>query len=114
MRRTYFISMAEGIGETVWEPRADVCRVRGGWVIKFDLAGISPKDIALESRGNQLVLSGVRRDMLVAEDPVHYSLEISYSQFRRTIPFDFDLTTAQISSDYSDGMLVVRIQLEDR
>lgn len=114
MRRTYFVWSAERVGESVWEPSADVYRVRQGWIVKFDLAGISPKDIALEARGNQLVLSGVRRDMLVAEDPVHYSLEISYSHFRRTIPFEFDLSTAKISSDYKDGMLVVRIQLEDR
>src|SRR4029453_12159031 len=77
-----------------WVPAADVYRAQDTWLIKFDLAGINPKDVRLECRGHCLILSGVRRDSLVAEDFRSYTLEISYNRFERSLELPCNLETA--------------------
>ena len=112
MRPTHFVCPADGVGDAFWEPEADVFQTRYGYVIKFNLAGIRLDDIRLEVVKQTLILRGVRRDMMIEESAVQYRLEISYSHFRKCIEFDSDISTADISTDYSDGMLFVRIRLE--
>lgn len=48
-----------------------------GWVIKVELAGVRHGDIRIDLQEDQVVISGVRRDWLVAEGCQQYSMEIS-------------------------------------
>ena len=34
-----------------WQPRADVYRMPGGWLVKLELAGVRPEEIRLTVRG---------------------------------------------------------------
>jgi HSP20 family molecular chaperone IbpA len=43
----------------------------------------------------------------------HYSMEISYSRFERTIELPDDLDTARFRLDYRDGILYVRISVRN-
>ena len=113
MSKAYFICTVDGVGEAIWEPEADVYKVRWGWIVKYDLAGINPEDLRIEIQKNKLLLYGVRRDILIEENQIHYSMEISYSRFRRFIAFDTDLSSAEVTSEYKDGMLFVRIRMEN-
>ena len=97
----------------VWRPPADVYRIRGGWLVKFDLAGVRPEDIRLRVCGRQLTVEGTRRDWQIDEGQSHYSMEISYSQFQRSIELAGDLEQARVSTDYRDGMLLVRLLTEE-
>lgn len=93
-------------------PRADVYRTPSGWVVKFDLAGVKPQDVTVEARGTRLRVTGVRRDRFVERGYRHHSMEISYSRFERTLklPCDCDAEEATISTEISEGMLVVTIE----
>jgi HSP20 family protein len=93
-----------------WQPAADVYRTATGWLVKFDLAGIRLEDIRLEASGQQLRLSGVRRDCRREAGCHYHSLEIAYSEFGRDIQFPTDLEHARITTEYEAGMLLVRIQ----
>src|SRR5262245_40479121 len=92
-----------------WRPPADIYRIRGGWLVKFDLAGVRPEDIRLSVCGRQLTLEGTRRDSLIDEDQQHYCMEISYSHFERSIELPAELNHARIDTEYRDGMLLVRL-----
>ncbi|HJZ11217.1 MAG TPA: Hsp20/alpha crystallin family protein [Acidobacteriota bacterium] len=95
-----------------WQPVADVYRIRNGWLIKVDLAGVRLEDVDLSTQGNCLTIQGVRRDLLKEELSSFYSLEISYNRFSRSIVLPVNLNQAQIRTDYRDGMLLVRIEME--
>jgi HSP20 family protein len=97
-------------GSACWVPAADVYRAQDTWLIKFDLAGINPRDIRLECRGHCLILSGVRRDALVTENFRSYALEISYNRFERSLELPCNLDTARITTEYRDGMLLVTLE----
>jgi HSP20 family protein len=93
-------------------PPTDVYRTRTGWLVKFELAGVRPEDIHLEVLGPRMTLRGVRRDCTAAEELHCYRMEIAYSEFERSLELPCDLKRADITTEYRDGMLLVRIQTE--
>ena len=72
-----------------------------------------PEDVELTLRGNRLSVRGIRRDFSLEECCQCYQMEISYSQFERTIELPMDAGPARIDAEHRHGMLLVRIRLED-
>ena len=107
----FFLPPAEAQGECAWRPPADVYRTRDGWLVKFDLAGVRPQDLTLVASGRRLTLSGVRRDWVVEEGWSHYSMEISYCDFERSLELPCDLERAEIALESRDGMLLVNVRV---
>ena len=97
-----------------WQPSVDVYRTPDGWLVKGDLAGVRPEDLSLTIQGPRLTLRGARHDCTLAEGCSHYRLEISYSQFERTIELPDNLERAHITTEFCEGMLLVRIRKEAR
>ncbi len=93
-------------------PPTDVYHTRTGWLVKFELAGVRPEDVHLEVLGPRMTLRGVRRDATAAEELHCYRMEIAYSEFERSLELPCDLQRADITTEYRDGMLLVRIQTE--
>lgn len=98
-----------------WQPAVDVYRAQFGWILKFDLAGVRLDDVHVHVGKRAVTVSGVRRDSLLEEAGCcHYSMEISYSRFERTIELPDDLDTAKFRLDYRDGILFVRISVRNQ
>lgn len=113
-----FRSPAHALGflagrNSAWQPHADVYRTRDGWIIKFELAGVRPEEVQVAVHGNRLVLSGQRRDVRLEQTQQSHSLEISYNRFERSIELPCQLESVHISTDYRDGMLIVRLAMRE-
>jgi HSP20 family protein len=82
-------------------------------VVRADLAGIDPTELALEIRGRELVLAGRRRPTTSAggEQRVYQQLEIEHGAFRRVVELGADVDSERASASYEDGMLVVELPL---
>jgi HSP20 family protein len=96
--------------EKQWEPAVDVYRTSWGWILKFDLAGVRMEDVHVHVSKRQVTVSGVRRDYMMEDGCRHYSMEISYSRFQRTIELPDDVNRENLRMDYRDGILFVRIR----
>jgi HSP20 family protein len=107
-----FLPSAESCREALWYPAVDVYRTHKGWAVKFELAGVRVEDIDLQVQGRVLTLRGVRRDSLAGERYTYHRMEIAYSRFERTLELPCSLERADVTSEYRDGMLLVRINLE--
>jgi len=92
-----------------WRPLADVFRTRDGWLLKFDLAGVGHDDVTVSIRGRLVTVAGQRRDAIVEEGFSHYSMEITYSRFERTIEMPCSLENARVAVEARDGFLLVRM-----
>ena len=93
-----------------WQPAVDIYRSTTGWILKVDLAGVRLEDVHVHLGKRTVTISGVRRDWMMEDTGCrHYSMEISYSRFQRTIELPDDIQTAKVSVDYRDGILFVRI-----
>lgn len=97
--------------EARWRPLADVHRTRNGWLLKVELAGVRAGDVTVQVRGNQVQISGVRRDAALEAEPgsVCYQMEISYNRFERIITLPREVESARFSLEFRDGILLVRI-----
>lgn len=107
--RVLSIELAPAQGAGPWGPAADVYRTSEGWMVKFELAGVRPEDIAVRVEGRRLTLSGMRRDWCSVEGRSIYSMEISYNRFQRSIEFPCELSGAAVSLEYREGMLLVQL-----
>jgi HSP20 family protein len=107
-----FFMSAESGTAMAWRPAADIYRTPEGWVIKMDLAGVRPEDINVIASGSQIFVSGARRDRFVGEGWSHYSMEITYSRFERTIELPCSLEQAEIRVEYLDGLLLAHVIMD--
>jgi len=94
----------------MWDPAADVYRTRAGWIVKFELAGVSTDDLEVEIAGETLRVSGCRRDEVLTEAVSYHQLEIIYSRFERVITFPCPIEGALIERRYADGLLVLHLR----
>lgn len=92
-----------------WHPRADILRAPDGWLIKLELAGVRPEEVRMAIEGNQMYVSGVRRDSTLDQGLSYYSLEMSYSRFERVLEFPCRIDASEVATDYRDGILYVKL-----
>jgi HSP20 family protein len=112
LRRSLFFPPAEALAQSYWQPSADIYRTDSGWLVKFDLAGVHPDEIELRLEQHGLTISGVRRDWMIAQCQHSYSMEISYNRFQRTVQLPCEIEHVRTSTEYRDGMLLVRLECE--
>jgi HSP20 family protein len=112
LMHSLFLPAADAVREALWRPATDVYRTSGGWLVKFDLAGVLPEDVQVSVSGQRLVVRGTRRDWCREDGCKYYLMEISYSYFERSIELPGDLEQAQIATEFRYGLLLVRIHTE--
>ncbi len=111
--RPFFAVPQTALGEhTTWQPAADIYRTKSGWLLKFELAGVTMEDVNIEVHGSRLSVRGVRRDLVLDECCSYHSLEIAYSRFERTVELPCNLEEAKLDFEFRNGILLVRIGTE--
>ena len=80
-------------------------------IVRADLAGIDPDGIALEVRGRELILAGLRRPPGAGEERVYQQLEVQYGAFRRAIALGADVDATAAQASYEDGVLTVELPI---
>ena len=82
-------------------------------MVKADLAGVDPADVALEIRGRQLVIAGERRPTQEAGGRLYQQIEIEHGPFRRIVELGADVVADEATASYDDGILQVEIPLAE-
>jgi HSP20 family protein len=77
-------------------------------IVKAELAGVDPDEVALEIRGRELILTGVRQAER-SSGRAYQQLEIERGQFRRIIALGTDVDPDRAKATYTDGILTVEL-----
>ncbi|MBV9217079.1 MAG: Hsp20/alpha crystallin family protein [Acidobacteria bacterium] len=93
----------------LWYPAADVYQTPDGWVVKVELAGVSPEDIEIDIQGNVLYIAGSRRDRSCAAGVSYQQMEITYSNFEKTLKFPHSIDNAKIEHQFENGLLIIQL-----
>lgn len=93
----------------LWYPAADVYQTPDGWVVKVELAGVSPEDIEIDIQGNVLSISGCRKDRSCGEGVSYQQMEISYSNFEKTLKFPASIDGAKVEHQFENGLLIITL-----
>jgi HSP20 family protein len=105
----FFFPSCRSEEEVSWRPPVDVYRIRQGWLLKFDLAGVPMEDISVRVEGCRVTVAGVRRDWVAEEGAAYYSMEIAYSRFERTIELPCSFANPRVELESRNGILMIRI-----
>jgi HSP20 family protein len=97
----------------LWCPAADVYRTHDGWIVKVDLAGVSPDDLKITVERTTLRIAGCRKDTFYGEGVSCQQLEITYSRFEKVLHFPCSIEGATVRRDYRDGLLILYLRGED-
>ena len=95
-------------GRGVFPPVNVLQDAEGNYVVRFEVPGVSPEDISIESQGRTLTLSGKREASADPKASFHRR-ERGTGQFSRSFQFPTDLALDQADASYKQGMLTIRI-----
>ena len=97
------------VSEHLWYPAADVYQTPDSWVVKVELAGVLPDEIEIEIKGNVLGIAGCRRDRSCASGVSYQQMEITYSNFEKTLRFPSPIEGAKIEHMFENGLLIINL-----
>lgn len=78
-------------------------------LIRVELAGFNAEDISVELENGKIAISGEKRDEFSSEDRVRKLNEVRYGKFRRIYPVTQRVSGDDISAEYKNGVLIVRV-----
>jgi len=94
----------------LWYPAADVYQTPEGWVVKVELAGVSAEEIEIDIQGNILNIAGCRKDRSCAAGVSYQQMEITYSNFEKTLRFPSPIEGASIEHIFENGLLIITLR----
>jgi HSP20 family protein len=93
-----------------WSPAIDVAENDKELTVRAELPGIDPKDLEVTVTGNQLVLSGEKKESSEHTEKNFYQSETRYGAFRRTVTLPDGIDTENADAQYSNGVLTLRLR----
>lgn len=95
-------------GRGVFPPVNVLQDAEGSYVVRFEVPGVAPEDINIESQGRTLTLSG-KREASASPDGSFHRRERGAGQFSRSFQFPADLDLGQAQASHKQGMLTIHI-----
>jgi HSP20 family protein len=96
-----------GVGK--WSPAMDVAESDKEVSVRAELPGIDPKDLDVSVVGNQLILSGEKRESSETKERGFYHSETHYGSFRRSVPLPEGVDTEHVDAEFTQGVLTLRL-----
>ena len=97
-------------GESVgWTPACDIYEDDDGVSVRFELAGVEPKDVDIRFENGVLTLKGDRK--LEKEDrrENYHRLELSYGTFTRAFSLPATIDAERIHAESKQGVLLIHL-----
>jgi len=92
-----------------WLPAVDVWEADNEVVLSFDLPGIPEDKITVELDDNVLTVSGERERTQEHTSERFYRFERRFGTFSRSVTLPAGVTESDITANYKDGVLEVRV-----
>jgi HSP20 family protein len=114
LARTFFRPMGWDLGPSGRgaHPPVNVFQDEQGYVIHVEVPGYKPSDLALESRGQTLKISGKRQEDAPAAGSVHRR-ERRGGDFSRSLQLPRELDPARAQASSSNGILTIRVPVRE-
>lgn len=90
-------------------PPMDLSETDGGLQIRLDLPGVDPKKIDIQVSGNQLTISGERKEEQEEKGETFHRIERVCGCFSRSVRLPCAVEEGKIDANYQDGVLTVSV-----
>lgn len=114
MNRLFSRTVGDGVSSgSAWTPAVDIFDTEDAIVLKAELPGLATGDIDIEIDDNVLTLKGERRFQETVDEGRFYRLERAYGHFQRSVTLPQGVKADEISADFDNGVLTVRVPKAD-
>ena len=97
-------------GESIgWTPPADVYEEEEGLTLRFELAGVEPKDIDIRFENGVLTVKGERKLENEEKKDNYHRVERSYGTFSRSFSLSSAVDADRIQAESKFGVLAVHL-----
>jgi len=96
-------------GRRGWSPSIDVAESEKEFTVRAEIPGIDPKDLEVHIAGNQLVLSGEKKESTEKEGKDFYQSESRYGSFRRAIPLPQTVDPEKVEAECANGVITIHL-----
>jgi HSP20 family protein len=97
-------------GHGKWAPTIDIAETDQEITVRAELPGIDPGDLDVSLSGNELVLSGEKKESTESKDKGLYHSESRYGIFRRSVRLPEGVDTENVDAQYANGVLTLRLK----
>ncbi len=94
--------------EVAWQPDMDVFELPEEFLLSLSLPGVRPEDVDVTVVSRSLLITGERR-FAVPPGAIAHQIEAPRGRFQRRVRLPVNADVTAISSQMSDGQLVLRI-----
>ncbi len=95
--------------EGFWTPVIDLEEDNENFIVKAELPGMKKDDIKISVRGNQLSISGERKQESEVKNKTYHRIERSYGKFSRVITLPTDVEADRVKASYKNGVLIINL-----
>jgi HSP20 family protein len=97
-------------GESVgWTPACDIFEDEEGVALRFELAGVDPKDVDIRFENGVLTLRGERKLEKEEQRDNYHRVELSYGTFTRSFSLPGTIDAEKIKAESKNGVLTVHL-----
>ena len=93
----------------VWSPRIDLSETEDAYVVRVDVPGVSKDDLEINFHDGTLSVSGNRKSFEKEEQENYLRVERAFGHFYRSFALPASVISDNISANYEDGVLTVRV-----
>ena len=97
-------------GQGKWSPTVDISESDEEIVVRAELPGIDPQDLDVSISGNQLVLSGEKKESTEHKEKDFCHSESRYGSFRRSVRLPDGIDTENVDARYANGVLTMHLK----
>lgn len=102
-----------GLNST-WIPAADCFIDQNRFHCQMSLPGVKPGEVNLQVHGNELRISGERKQDLTPSDDRTFQREIAYGAFERTITLPDGVQGEKMEASFANGVLDITAPLSEK
>jgi HSP20 family protein len=102
----YPLQAGESLG---WTPATDIYEDEEGLSLRFDLAGVEPKDVDIRFENGVLTIKGERKLDREEHKENYHRVELPYGAFNRSFSLPATVDADKIEAQSKCGLLVVSL-----
>jgi HSP20 family protein len=96
-------------GEHMWTPQMDIYETPEEIMIWAEISGVEKDDLDLELNSRAVKISGIRKERPRVANGTYRLAEIQYGRFERILYLPSPVDTEVVSSNFTNGLLVIRV-----
>ncbi|MGW8257126.1 MAG: Hsp20/alpha crystallin family protein [Thermoguttaceae bacterium] len=97
------------MGGDKWWPAVDVVEAEKEITVRAEIPGIDPNELDVTVSGNQLIISGEKKESSEKKESGFYHSEARYGSFRRVIPLPEGVNSENVDAQYANGVLTLKL-----